>query len=157
RSMPRVNAPWRHSPAVSPAPETGQRPERPPVRRRRRFWLVLLVLVLVAAGLATAYLMVEPAPPPAVEQPVHEEPPVVVLAPSEVERVEANDLQSFVRVTGTLAPLRQATLNAEMTAEIEEIAVRPGDPVSAGQELVVFDTSEAADQVSERESLLASA
>lgn len=64
----------------------------------------------------------------------------VQLAPFEVQRLAPARLVETLKITGSLAPVRQLQLTAEVSAKVINVTARPGDEVFRGQALVVFDS-----------------
>jgi RND family efflux transporter MFP subunit len=62
------------------------------------------------------------------------------LAPADIVAARATRLAHDIAVTGTLAPVRQTVLNARVAGEINAIAVREGQSVTAGQVLLSQDS-----------------
>ncbi|TNC72616.1 efflux RND transporter periplasmic adaptor subunit [Rubellimicrobium roseum] len=108
--------------------------------RRRWPWVVLALLVVAAA--AGVWLWRErqaavPAEAPVAAAP--EAPRAVQIDDDEWAVLEPETLRRTVRVIGTLQPYRRVDLSAETGGRVEEVAVRPGDAVTAGQVLVQVD------------------
>ncbi|MFD2647982.1 efflux RND transporter periplasmic adaptor subunit [Devosia albogilva] len=113
--------------------------------RRRRWPWILLVLVILAAVAAAVFFMgqgQQPAAPeaPAEEQPA-ETPTVMQLRQDEVLTVEPQRLENLVRITGSIAPVRQTQVSSEVNGQISEVLVRAGDRVEEGDVLVQVDIS----------------
>ncbi len=108
-------------------------------RRRRRWPWVVLVLLIAAAGAGYAYYAARmaPAAAPIAVAPVPE--PVMQVNTAEIAVLAPQTLQRAVRVIGTLAPIRQAQLSAQVSGRVETVEVRPGDAVQAGDVLAQID------------------
>ncbi|RME18400.1 MAG: efflux RND transporter periplasmic adaptor subunit [Alphaproteobacteria bacterium] len=65
---------------------------------------------------------------------------IVRLAPFEVTTIAPATLTETLKITGSLEPIRQVTLSAEVTAKVREVSVREGDKVREGDLLVRFET-----------------
>jgi RND family efflux transporter MFP subunit len=145
--------------APGPTPE-GEKPEwamgrreRENARRRReglrplrpRWPWVLLILLLLAGGGAWYYqTMIVPSLP--VAEVVAAEPEVEIdsrmqVNPFEYATVTPQLLQRVVRVTGTIQPARQAQIASQTSGRVEDVTVRPGDRVAAGDVLVQLDVA----------------
>lgn len=112
---------------------------QPPTRRRWP-WLVLLLLIAVGAGgylYLTRYGPAARAPDTAATGDAPQA--VMQVNTSEVTTLEPRTLQRMVRVIGTLDPIRQAQLSAQVSGQIEDVRVRAGDPVAQDNVLVQVD------------------
>ena len=65
---------------------------------------------------------------------------IIQLAPYEVRRIEPATLTETLKITGSLAPVRQLRLTSEVSAQVTNVTARPGDEVFRGQTLVAFDS-----------------
>ncbi|MDX1343435.1 MAG: hypothetical protein R3227_13795, partial [Reinekea sp.] len=103
--------------------ERGEKPSRV----GRIIWLILLLL---AVGFAAAALL---KPKATLETEATASTPVTVstkyLAAQETQVVQAQTVRQNIKVTGTIQPLFEAQLPALISAQIEQVAVRPGDAV----------------------------
>lgn len=122
----------------------------PPKRSYR--WLWWLVLVLAVAGAAGWFVQsgrlaeIQAERARAEEAAAAEEAAraaraaIVQIAPFEVRRLEPIRLMETLKITGSLAPVRQLQLTSEVSAKVTDVTARPGDEVVRGQTLVAFDT-----------------
>ena len=62
------------------------------------------------------------------------------INPDEMTVLEPQRLERRVRVSGTLSPWRSTQLSSQTGGEIQQVTVRPGDTVEAGDLLVQIDT-----------------
>ena len=76
---------------------------------------------------------------------------------SELATVEAKALPRWLPVSGTMQPVRQATVKAKVSGDVRQITIREGDAVQAGQMLVRVDTADLDARVLERQGQLQSA
>jgi membrane fusion protein (multidrug efflux system) len=119
----------------------------PPPRRK---WPWVLLILLIAAG-ALAWVererllaLMPPREAAAEAVPEAEPPPrLTQINASEWATIEPATLRRTVRIIGTLAPVRQATVSAETGGLVEAVLVRPGDAVEEGQLLVELDIERA--------------
>lgn len=79
------------------------------------------------------------------------------FSPADLSAVAAADLRRIVRLSGTLQPLNQGLVRAEVAAVVKEIAVRRGERVKKGQVLARLDTADLAARLAEKQSNLDSA
>ncbi|WP_269532304.1 efflux RND transporter periplasmic adaptor subunit [Chitinimonas sp. BJYL2] len=78
-------------------------------------------------------------------------PVVLELANSDVVKVMDVNLIQPLALSGTLTPVRQTVINAEVEGALAEVLVRPGDSVKAGQVLARFETSDLGNQLAMRQ------
>ena len=81
----------------------------------------------------------------------------VVIGPENVVLALADTIRTGPSVSGALDAERTATLRAELTAQVTEVLVEAGSPVSTGQVLVKLDASGIRDQELSARSARASA
>ncbi|MCC6194973.1 MAG: efflux RND transporter periplasmic adaptor subunit [Burkholderiales bacterium] len=79
------------------------------------------------------------------------------FAPADLAVVESKPLSRWLPVSGTMQPVRQATVKAKVSGEVREITVREGDAVKAGQVLARVDTADLEAKLIERQGQLESA
>ncbi|PQP01000.1 efflux RND transporter periplasmic adaptor subunit [Massilia phosphatilytica] len=124
----------------------------------RRAKVIALSLLAVALAGAGAYALthrtaapaqaVAPAPAAA---PVHE------LSVRDIARIEARPLAVTLPVTGSLAPLAQATVKSKVSGIVLSTAVQEGMDVKAGQVIAQLDPAEARARVAQQQAMLADA
>jgi membrane fusion protein (multidrug efflux system) len=126
------------------------------VRITRRRLVVAAIVVLAVGGLGGAIgaRIVKKAE----EGREKNAPPVTLeFAPADLAVVESKPLSRWLPVSGTLSPVRQATVKAKVSGDVRQISVREGDAVQAGQVLVRVDTTDLEAKLIERQGLLESA
>ncbi len=74
------------------------------------------------------------------DAPETETDPIVELAPADVATVSPASLRRDIPLTGSLSPLVQATVKAQVSGELIEVTVREGQSVNNGDVLVRIDT-----------------
>ncbi len=122
----------------------------------KRRVVVALVVLLLAGALAAAITM--RIAKRAAEKDAGKDVPVTLeFATGDLTSVEARALSRWLPVSGTMRPLRQATVKAKVSGDVRQITVREGDAVQAGQMLVRVDTSDLDARLIERQGLLESA
>jgi len=84
-------------------------------------------------------------------------PYVLEFTASDLASVQAKSLARWLPVSGTLEPVRQATVKAKVSGEVRQITVREGEAVKAGQLLARIDTSDLDARLIERQGQLESA
>ena len=126
------------------------------LRITRRGVVVALVAVLVAGGLAAA-IGTRIAKKAQEGKDADKGAPVTLeFGPADLAVVEASALARFLPVSGTMQPVRQATVKAKVSGDVRQITVREGDTVAAGQMLVRVDTSDLDARLIERQGQLES-
>ncbi len=152
-----MTAPQRTVPPA-PQPLKPQRPspqdDAPPPPRPRRFrrlgWLVVLLVAVGGLALwrAQGPAATSAAPPvPAGERPVE-------LSALEVTAVAQRALTETVRLSGSVSPMEQSAVKAEVAARLAEVPVREGQAVRRGEVLARFETVELAARLSEKQANL---
>ncbi len=122
----------------------------------KRRVVVALVVLLLAGALAAAITM--RIAKRAAEKDAGKDVPVTLeFATGDLTSVEARALSRWLPVSGTMRPLRQATVKAKVSGDVRQITVREGDAVQAGQMLVRVDTADLDARLIERQGLLESA
>lgn len=122
-------------------------------RRRWRKPVVALVLAAVAGGGWFAW-QGKNAPPPAAETKQAAKPAVFELAQNDVVTVEARELALRLPLSGSLAPLAQATVKSKVSGVVLETSVREGMTVSAGQVIARLDGADARARVAQQAAML---
>jgi len=84
-------------------------------------------------------------------------PNVLEFTASDLASVQAKSLARWLPVSGTLEPVRQATVKAKVSGEVRQITVREGEAVKAGQLLARIDTADLDARLIERQGQLESA
>lgn len=126
---------------------------RPAPRRFRWLWLAVLLALLAGAGggllwrarvAGEAGAVAAPAPPPpAAPRPVE-------LAAVEVTRMVPLRLSDTVRLSGSVAPMEQSAIKAEVAGKLVEVTVREGQAVGKGEVLARFDTADLTAKLNEK-------
>ena len=76
---------------------------------------------------------------------------------ADLTHVERQPMARWLPVSGTLQPVRQATVKAKVSGDVRQILVREGDPVREGQVLGRIDTADLEAKLLERQGALESA
>ena len=83
--------------------------------------------------------------------------PVVEFLQDDLYIVEPRDLERVLPLTGSLAPLTEATVKAKVAGELVAVTVREGESVKQGQVLARIDLTEVQAKVAAREADVAAA
>ena len=117
--------------------------------RRPRRWrapvLILLVLGLAGGGwtvLQSKQQAAKAAELQAAKKKEQARTPVHELAQGDVAAISARALSVSLPLSGSLAPLNQATIKAKVSGEIHETTVQEGQQVSSGQVLLRLDAAD---------------
>ncbi len=127
------------------------------VRITRRRVIVALVLLLVVGGIAGSVAMRVAKKAQEGRDAEKGAPVTLEFAPADLTAVESTPLNRFLPVSGTMQPVRQATVKAKVSGDVRQITVRDGDAVQAGQVLVRVDTADLDARLIERQGQLESA
>ena len=114
--------------------------------RWRKPAIALALAALVAGGwFAFQGKSAPPAPAPKAEA----KPTVFELSHSDVVTVEARELARRLPLSGSLAPLAQATVKSKVSGVVLETGLREGMNVSAGQVIARLDDADARARVAQ--------
>ncbi|HVO90300.1 MAG TPA: efflux RND transporter periplasmic adaptor subunit [Casimicrobiaceae bacterium] len=121
---------------------------------RRKAVAGLVILLLASAlGTAVAYRAIKKAQegsgPPG--------PVALQFAPGDLSYVEQRPLARWLPVSGTLQAVRQATIKAKVSGDVQQILVREGESVRAGQTIAHIDTLDLESKLADRIGALESA
>lgn len=120
-----------------------------------RRMVVALVVLLLLAGIAAA--IASRMAKKAEEGRDKDQAPVALeFAPADLAVVEIRALPRWLAVSGTMLPVRQATVKSKVSGEVRQITVREGEAVTAGQVLVRVDTTDLESKLVERQGQLES-
>lgn len=84
-------------------------------------------------------------------------PETMLVGPENVAVIRAEQIRTGPALSGSLAPLKSATIRAEMSASVIQTNAEPGQAVRAGQPLAQLDASVIRDQALSARSALATA
>ncbi len=129
----------------------------PAAGRRRGRWFWPIVMLTLATGGASVLLVSQMAPAPlaaTVDAPAS--PRAMQLHPVELVTVQPQRIEDLVKVTGTIHPVQEAAIAAQVSGLAETVAVRPGDHIDAGQLLVEVGTTDLQLQLDQQRSTMAS-
>ena len=138
--------PGSSAPRSSPPPSSGRRWRKPLIA------LVALLVVALAGGwYATKG---KGAPPAASAEKKADKPTVFELAQNDVVTVEARELALRLPLSGSLAPLAQATVKSKVSGVVLATSVREGMNVAAGQVIARLIDADARARVAQQAALL---
>jgi RND family efflux transporter MFP subunit len=124
-----------------------------PLSTRRRWRKPAIALaVLVLAGGGWFALQGKTTPPPAAKK--AEQATVFELARNDVVTVESRELALRLPLSGSLAPLAQATVKSKVSGVVLDTTVREGMKVAAGQVIARLDDADARARVAQQSALL---
>ncbi|WP_343583138.1 efflux RND transporter periplasmic adaptor subunit [Herbaspirillum sp.] len=109
----------------------------------KRRWLrwTLLALVLLMAALALLKKRGAPAAPQATAS-AAAIPTAMEFLPGDLYTVQAGELRRVLPLSGALRALNQASVKARVAGEVQQVLVREGEAVKAGQVLARIDTAD---------------
>jgi membrane fusion protein (multidrug efflux system) len=123
-------------------------------RRRWRKPAIALAVIVLAGGGWFALHGKGAAPAAAADSKKAEKPTVFELAPNDVVTVEARELALRLPLSGSLAPLAQATVKSKVSGVVLETGVREGMKVAAGQVIARLDDADARARVAQQAALV---
>ena len=141
------------TPPIPPLPFSATR--RP--RRWRAPVLILLVLGLAGGGwtvMQSKQQSARAAEAQAAKKKEQAKAPVHELAQGDVAAIGARALSVSLPLSGSLAPLNQATIKAKVSGEIRETTVQEGQQVSSGQVLLRLDAADQRARLTQQQAML---
>ncbi|HET7033155.1 MAG TPA: efflux RND transporter periplasmic adaptor subunit, partial [Casimicrobiaceae bacterium] len=120
--------------------------------RRRVMAIAVAMLVVGAIGGTAAMRVIKKGDESAKQQTV-----TLEFTPADLTRVEAKPIARWLPVSGTVQPVRQATVKAKVSGDVREVTVREGETVHSGQLLARIDTADLDAKLIERVGALESA
>ena len=144
--------PMKNETLPPPAPSTARRP-----RRWRAPLLVLVVLGLAGGGwtvMQSKQQAAKAAEQQASKKKEQEKTPVHELAQGDVAAIDARALSISLPLSGSLAPLTQATIKAKVSGEIHATTLQEGQSVAAGQILVRLDAADQRARLTQQQAML---
>lgn len=105
---------------------------------RRARWVLGLLAVVLVVGLGARFALGRKAPAPAAPL----APAAIELAPSDTATARRAELGATLAVSGGLRAVDSAFVKAKVAAELQRLAVREGDKVTAGQVIGQLDDTE---------------
>src|SRR5258705_6709793 len=121
--------------------------------RRRVVAVAVAMLVIGAIGGTVAMRIVKKGADAAGGAPAV----TLEFTPGDLARVEAKSIARWLPVSGTVQPVRQATVKAKVSGDVRQITVREGESVQSGQLLARIDTADLESKLIERMGALESA
>ena len=128
-------------------------------RQRWRAPAAALIVLAVAGGGWTVLQSKNKAAAPAAAAPAAADkkargPEVYELAAADVAAIGAQALSLSLPLSGSLAPVSQATIKAKVSGEVREAAVREGMAVSQGQVLARLDQADLQARLTQQQAML---
>ncbi|AVR98482.1 efflux RND transporter periplasmic adaptor subunit [Pseudoduganella armeniaca] len=126
-----------------------------PTPRRWRKPVIALIALAVAGGAYTVLRpQAAPAAPTAAAAQKAAKPVVYELAATDVAAVAVRPLAVQLPLSGSLAPVSQATVKSKVSGVVEESALREGMAVTAGQVLARVDQADLRARMTQQQALL---
>ena len=131
-----------------------------PVSRSKRWRAPVIALVVLAAaggGWTVLHAKSAPAsapPAPAAADKKDAKPEVYELASGDVAAISARVLNVSLPLSGSLAPLSQATIKAKVSGQVIATMAQEGTSVSAGQVLVSIDPGDLRARLTQQQAML---
>ncbi|PWC85800.1 RND transporter [Azospirillum sp. TSH100] len=155
-TAPQRTFPPAPQPAEPVQPLPSQQDDPAPLLHPRRWFgrlLMLLLALLVAGGGFVLWHTRGPTAPSAASAISAAERPIELTA-VEVTAVAPRALTETVRLSGSVSPMEQSALKAEVAARLAEVLVREGQAVRRGDVLARFDTVELTARLNEKQANL---
>lgn len=121
---------------------------------RRWFWPAVAVVLMAGAGALLLNFVQPPTAAAAVSEPPSA--PTTRLLRMEVVTIAPQLKEELVKVNGTIHPIQEVAIAAQVGGLAESVSVQPGDSVIAGQLLVEVGTSDLELQLAQQRSTMAS-
>ena len=129
----------------------------PASSRRSGRWFWPVVILTLVTGSAAVLLVSQGATAPATAAAdAPSVPRAMHLHPMELVNVQPQRIEDLVMVTGTIHPVQEAAIAAQVGGLAETVTVWPGDHVEAGQLLVEVGTTDLQLQLDQQSSTMAS-
>ncbi|WP_332686586.1 efflux RND transporter periplasmic adaptor subunit [Devosia sp.] len=141
---------------MNPSDQPANTATRAPARRGGRWFWPAVILTLATGGATVLLANQLPATPVAATITAPATPRVMQLHPLEIVTVQPQRIEDLVKVTGTIHPVQEAAIAAQVSGLAETVTVRPGDHVEAGQLLVEVGTTDLRLQLDQQRSTMAS-
>ena len=133
-------------------------PAQPTVRtkRWRRPVIAAVIVALAGGGFYAMQSKKGAAPPPKVAEGKDGKPVVDVyeLSKGDIAPIKARALSIKLPLSGSLAPVAQATVKSKVSGLVMEASIREGMSVSAGQVIARLDQAEANARVAQQQAML---
>ena len=121
--------------------------------RRRVVAVAVAMLVVGAIGGTAAMRVIKKSD----ESTKGQQTVTLEFMPADLTRVEAKPIARWLPVSGTVQPVRQATVKAKVSGDVRQVTVREGESVKEGQLLARIDTADLDAKLIERVGALESA
>lgn len=105
-------------------------------------WVVLALVVLLVAGGVLRALSARKAQQAALASAAQKAQAMVELAATDVVRAETRELTQGLPISGSLKAVNSAVVKARVAGELQDLSVREGDAVKAGQVIARVDATE---------------
>jgi len=128
-------------------------PASTPLSTRRR-WRKPVIALLVAALAGGGWFALQGGKPAPAAEKKEDKPTVFELAPNDVVTVEARELAQRLPLSGSLAPLAQATVKSKVSGVVLDAGIREGMNVAAGQVIARLDDADARARVAQQSAML---
>lgn len=124
-----------------------------PIRTRRPIKkpLIALAVALLAAG---GWVATHSSKPAAAKAPAEAKPTVYELSQGDVATVASGELRVNLPLSGSLAPVTQATVKSKVSGVVLDTTVQEGMSVAPGQVIARLDAAEARARVAQQQAAL---
>ncbi len=125
-----------------------------PTLKKPRWRAPALGVAIVAVGAGAWFALAGPKPAAADAKPAAKAAPVYELARADVAAVASAALSVNMPLSGSLAPLTQATVKAKVSGQVLETTVQEGMNVTAGQVLARLDQADQKARLAQQQAAL---
>ncbi|NHZ38898.1 efflux RND transporter periplasmic adaptor subunit [Massilia aquatica] len=125
-----------------------------PTLKKPRWRAPALGVAIVAVGVGAWFALAGPKPAAADAKPAAKAAPVYELARADVAAVASAALSVNMPLSGSLAPLTQATVKSKVSGQVLETTVQEGMNVTAGQVLARLDQADQKARVAQQQAAL---
>ncbi|UOD31256.1 efflux RND transporter periplasmic adaptor subunit [Massilia violaceinigra] len=125
-----------------------------PTLKKPRWRAPALGVAIVAVGVGAWFALAGPRPAAADAKPAAKAAPVYELARADMAAVASAALSVNMPLSGSLAPLTQATVKSKVSGQVLETTVQEGMNVAAGQVLARLDQADQKARVAQQQAAL---
>ncbi|MCP4105213.1 MAG: efflux RND transporter periplasmic adaptor subunit [Desulfobacteraceae bacterium] len=100
---------------------------------------IIIIILLCSVGVVSAFFAFKFLPSNKIEPGIAETGQEPVYAPDNIDQTSVLTITEWYEAVGTVRPRTESSIEAQVTAQILDVRVRPGNKVQKGQVLVTLD------------------